>query len=130
MANNKSAKKRIQTAERNRLINKSYKSTVKTFTKKTLDNCDKFKKFTFWSEHLILHTEQSLMTLLKMVGFSNIEITYYQRYNIFNHLNWLSNGKPGGHKNNNFNDDNLIKSYNDFLVKNKKTDTLIAYCHI
>ena len=30
MANNKSAKKRIQIAERNRLINKSYKSTVKT----------------------------------------------------------------------------------------------------
>ena len=44
MANNKSAKKRIQIAERNRLINKSYKSTVKTWTKKTLENCEKFKK--------------------------------------------------------------------------------------
>ena len=44
MANNKSAKKRIQIAERNRLINKSYKSTLKTFTKKTLENCEKFKK--------------------------------------------------------------------------------------
>ena len=44
MANNKSAKKRIQIAERNRLINKSYKSTVKTLTKKTIENCEKFKK--------------------------------------------------------------------------------------
>ena len=44
MANNKSAKKRIQIAERNRLINKSYKFTVKTFTKKTIENCDKYKK--------------------------------------------------------------------------------------
>ncbi|MBO8232662.1 30S ribosomal protein S20 [Prochlorococcus marinus str. MU1402] len=44
MANNKSAKKRIQIAERNRLINKSYKSTVKTLTKRTLENCTKFKK--------------------------------------------------------------------------------------
>ena len=44
MANNKSAKKRIQNAERNRLINKSYKSTVKTWTKKTLENCEKYKK--------------------------------------------------------------------------------------
>ena len=43
MANNKSAKKRIQIAERNRLINKSYKSTVRTLTKKTLENCDKYK---------------------------------------------------------------------------------------
>ena len=46
MANNKSAKKRIQIAERNRLINKSYKSTVKTLTKKTLENCEKYKKKT------------------------------------------------------------------------------------
>ena len=44
MANNKSAKKRIQIAERNRLSNKSYKSTVKTLTKKTLVNCEKYKK--------------------------------------------------------------------------------------
>ena len=44
MANNKSAKKRIQIAERNRLINKSYKSTVRTLTKKTLENCEKYKQ--------------------------------------------------------------------------------------
>ena len=44
MANNKSAKKRIQIAERNRLINKSYRSTVRTLTKKTLENCEKYKK--------------------------------------------------------------------------------------
>ncbi len=44
MANNKSAKKRILIAERNRLINKSYKSTVRTLTKKTKENCEKYKK--------------------------------------------------------------------------------------
>ena len=44
VANNKSAKKRIQIAERNRLINKSYKSTVRTLTKKTLENCKIYKK--------------------------------------------------------------------------------------
>ena len=44
MANNKSAKKRIQIAERNRLMNKFYKSTVRTLTKKTIDNCEKYKK--------------------------------------------------------------------------------------
>jgi len=44
VANNKSAKKRIQIAERNRLINKSYKSTVRTLTKKTLENCEKYSK--------------------------------------------------------------------------------------
>jgi len=44
VANNKSAKKRIQVAERNRLVNKSYKSTVKTLTKKTLLSCEKYMK--------------------------------------------------------------------------------------
>ena len=44
VANNKSAKNRIQIAERNRLINKSYKSTVRTLTKKTLEYCEKYKK--------------------------------------------------------------------------------------
>ena len=44
MANNKSAKKRIQISERNRLINKSYKSTVRTLTKKTIENCEEYKK--------------------------------------------------------------------------------------
>ena len=44
MANNKSAKKRIQIAERNRLINKSYKSTVRTLTKQTIESCETFKK--------------------------------------------------------------------------------------
>jgi len=44
VANNKSSKKRIQVAERNRLMNKSYKSTVRTLTKKTLENCEKYQK--------------------------------------------------------------------------------------
>ena len=44
MANNKSAKKRIQIAERNRLINKSYKSRVRTLIKKTIENCEKYNK--------------------------------------------------------------------------------------
>ena len=44
MANNKSAKKRIQIAERNRLVNKSYKSTVRTLTKKTIANCEKYEQ--------------------------------------------------------------------------------------
>ena len=44
VANNKSAKKRIQIAERNRLVNKTYKSSVKTLTKRTLENCERYKK--------------------------------------------------------------------------------------
>ena len=79
-------------------------------------NCEEFKKFTFWSEHLILHTEKSLINLLNIIGFSNIKIEYYQRYNFFNHLQWLNAGKPGGHKNTSLFDNELILSYNNFLT--------------
>ena len=44
MANNKSAKKRILVAERNRQVNKSYKSIVRTLIKKTMVNCENYKK--------------------------------------------------------------------------------------
>ena len=44
MANNKSAKKRILVAERNRQSNRTYKSTVKTLIKKTIISCENYKK--------------------------------------------------------------------------------------
>tara|TARA_B100000212_G_scaffold232521_1_gene176759 strand:- start:314 stop:604 length:291 start_codon:yes stop_codon:yes gene_type:complete len=44
VANNKSAKKRILVAERNRQVNKTYKSTVRTLIKKTIINCENYKK--------------------------------------------------------------------------------------
>lgn len=43
MANIKSAKKRIQIAERNRLHNRSYKSAVKTLIKSYLEAVDTYK---------------------------------------------------------------------------------------
>ena len=44
MANTKSAYKRIEIAERNRLRNKAYKSTVKTLIKKTLISINTLNK--------------------------------------------------------------------------------------
>lgn len=42
MANNKSAEKRIQTNERNRLRNRFYKSSVKTLTKSFLKELENY----------------------------------------------------------------------------------------
>ncbi|MBT5399793.1 methyltransferase domain-containing protein [bacterium] len=44
-----------------------------------------FRKFTFWSEHLVLHTKESLEALLKKAGFNKIEVFGYQRYGFTNH---------------------------------------------
>ena len=59
---------------------------------------DSFKQFTLWSKHLVLHTRESLHRMLDYVGFKDVLIEGVQRYPLSNHLNWLANNKPGGHK--------------------------------
>lgn len=91
------------------------------------DNLIEYRKYIFWSEHLIIHTYNSLKTILEHVGFNNINIKFYQRYNFSNHLGWFLNKHPGGHEtykgliSNKFN-----TIYKDNLIQEKKTDTIIA----
>ena len=91
------------------------------------DELKEFKNFTFWSEHLILHTYKSLKTVLSKSGFKKINIIYFQRYNFSNHLSWFLRRKPGGH---NFYkkiiSEKLNSSYCENLKKLGQTDTLIA----
>jgi 2-polyprenyl-3-methyl-5-hydroxy-6-metoxy-1,4-benzoquinol methylase len=92
-----------------------------------LDGFNDFKKFTFWSEHLILHTENSLKKILNKAGFKKIKIQYYQRYNFSNHLGWFIKKKPGGHISfKHLCDKKINESYIDYLKRIKRTDTLIA----
>ncbi len=44
VANNKSSKKRVEIAERNRLQNKSYKSALRTLMKKCTVACEEFSQ--------------------------------------------------------------------------------------
>jgi len=86
-----------------------------------------FKSFTFWSEHLILHTRESLRIFIEKAGFSDISIMGYQRYPLANHLHWLAKGKPGGHIAwNHLRTSTLDTAYGDMLAQMDNTDTLIA----
>jgi 2-polyprenyl-3-methyl-5-hydroxy-6-metoxy-1,4-benzoquinol methylase len=86
-----------------------------------------FRKFTFWSEHLILHTENSLRKILEVSGFKKINIKYYQRYNFSNHLGWFIKRMSGGHNlYKSMSDSKINKDYSDYLIRKKSTDTLIA----
>ena len=93
-----------------------------------IDQLDSFKDFTLWSQHLVLHTRESLNLLLLEAGFRNIHITGVQRYGLANHLTWLKDKKPGGHKNflSIIETENLKNSYADALSKLDANDTLIA----
>ena len=51
---------------------------------------------TFWTEHVVIYTPNFLSNLC-VEYFKNILYIPTQRYNLANHLYWLSHGKPGGH---------------------------------
>ncbi|WP_428079383.1 class I SAM-dependent methyltransferase [Candidatus Pelagibacter sp.] len=86
-----------------------------------------FKNFTFWSEHLVLHTRQSLKKILIEANFRNIKIHGIQRYNFLNHFGWFTKKKPNGHNlYKNLFDDKVLNEYDKFLLKYNYSDTLIA----
>jgi hypothetical protein len=86
-----------------------------------------FKQFTFWSEHLILHTRKSLDVFLRTSGFIDISIDGLQRYPLANHLHWLVKGQPGGHKHwHHLESEELNRAYASLLARLDKTDTLLA----
>lgn len=90
-----------------------------------------FIEFTLWSQHLVLHTRESLRLLLESCGFENITIEGTQRYSIANHLHWLNSNKPGGHKEllSIFETQELISAYAHALSKIDANDTLVAIAH-
>jgi SAM-dependent methyltransferase len=85
-----------------------------------------FIDFTLWSQHLVLHTRDSLRLLLADAGFNNIVIQGVQRYGLSNHLHWLSAKKPGGHRSviSALETPELQLAYQNALSKIDATDTL------
>ena len=57
-----------------------------------------FRAFTFWSEHLVLHTRASLEAVMAAAGFRDVRVLPHQRYGFTNHLHWFLERKPGGHE--------------------------------
>jgi len=91
-------------------------------------NLESFKSFTFWSEHLILHTRKSLEIFARNSGLEVKNIEGFQRYSISNHYNWLLNGQPSGHEIfKSLNNNDFHNQYEKLLQSIDQTDTLIGY---
>tara|TARA_B110000008_G_C16977428_1_gene566511 strand:+ start:5168 stop:6088 length:921 start_codon:yes stop_codon:yes gene_type:complete len=91
-------------------------------------NLESFKKFTFFSESLILHTRESLEKFATNSGLQLKNIKGIQRYPISNHYNWLLNSKPSGHEIfPHLNNDNFHNHYEKLLDRINQTDTLIGF---
>jgi len=86
-----------------------------------------FQEFTYWSQHLYLFNASTMKFLIKKAGLKLNWIKHVQRYPLSNHLYWLSKGKPGGHKQWAFLDDQqLNQNYEQQLAALGLTDTIVA----
>lgn len=86
-----------------------------------------FKNFTFWSEHLVLHTRQSLERTLSLAGFQATSVIGHQRHGLENHLHWLARDRPGGHEEwAHLSNRDLNVAYGHLLQSLDQTDTLIG----
>lgn len=92
----------------------------------TLYKNNAFQNFAYWSQHLYLFNVNNLKELAKKAKLKVKWTKYVQRYPLSNHLYWLSEGKPAGHKVWNFlNDDLLNRKYESKLASRGITDTII-----
>ncbi len=92
----------------------------------TLYDCAPFQKFTYWSQHLFMYNENTLLMLAKQSGLKVKWIKHIQRYPLSNHLHWLSQSKPGGHQQWHFLDDEVLNAaYASKLASLGLTDTII-----
>ena len=94
--------------------------------------CEAFIDFTLWSQHLVLHTRDSLEKILIAAGFTDIHVSGVQRFGLVNHLTWLNDGKPGGHKGplSVLETTDLSLAYQAALAGLDRTDTLVATARV
>lgn len=64
----------------------------------TLYKCKEFADFTYWTCHPFLFNADTLGLIGDQAGFNRCLLQHVQRYPLSNHLYWLAEGKPGGHK--------------------------------
>jgi 2-polyprenyl-3-methyl-5-hydroxy-6-metoxy-1,4-benzoquinol methylase len=86
-----------------------------------------FSEFTYWSCHLYLFNNYSLRKLIEASGLKINYMKQIQRYPLSNHLYWIANGMPGGHKKWDFLDNTNLKYHYELSLANLgMADTIIA----
>lgn len=93
----------------------------------TLYKSDEFSRFTYWSQHLFLFNNFTLKNLISKTKLKVKWLKQIQRYPLSNHLYWLSQGEPGGHRIWSFLDNKVINdAYEAQLASAGLCDTLLV----
>jgi hypothetical protein len=92
-----------------------------------VDGPEAFKRHTFHSEQLVLHTRESLRALAESAGWKVRQVMGLQRYPIGNHWAWLTKGKATGARELLTDPlaQDLHRAYGAYLAANDATDTLM-----
>ena len=88
-------------------------------------NCEAFSSFYFSSQHPFVYSPSSLRRLMEYADLQTSNVIPFQRYGLENHLNWLSQGRPGGNELYRQLFKNLESDYIVALEQCGKTDTVI-----
>jgi 2-polyprenyl-3-methyl-5-hydroxy-6-metoxy-1,4-benzoquinol methylase len=93
----------------------------------TLYKNEAFSNFTYWSQHLFLFNQHTMVDLIRKSGLKLNYVKQVQRYGLANHLYWLSNDRPGGHAIWSFlSSKELDKVYAQQLSSIGRSDTILA----
>jgi len=92
----------------------------------TMYDCEAYQNFIYWSPHLYLFNSTTIDLLVKKTSGSLVFQKGIQRYNLSNHLYWLSKSKPGGHNKWFFmNEPNLQENYEQLMCQLNVNDTIM-----
>ena len=93
----------------------------------SLYECSQFADFTYWESHLYLYNPVTFRMLMEKAGLRIRFLGQIQRYPLSNTLYWLSQGKPGGHKEwAMLSNERLDVEYENTLAKLGIADTIIS----
>jgi 2-polyprenyl-3-methyl-5-hydroxy-6-metoxy-1,4-benzoquinol methylase len=85
-----------------------------------------FKDFYFCSAHVSYFSAKTLKYCLEQSKINN-QISFVQRYDVYNHINWLKNKQPGDLETSlKIFSEKMCKAYSADLINNSVADTLWA----
>lgn len=85
------------------------------------------KKLLFSTQHLWIFSERNLKSMSENIGFSNIDVKYFQRYGIGNMLGWLKDREPRTEGNIPFPADTISEVWKKQCEAYKASDYIVLY---
>lgn len=86
-----------------------------------------FRDYYYTPAHQFYYSKDTLERTIAKAGFARFDIKPLQRYDLSNHIHWMTTGRPGGQGAlNHIFSESLLDSYSASLIDHFRCDTLFA----